>query len=250
MPRSAPSRASPRTQRDSTDFGVQTTRTAVAIFNSRAIWRSNSWPGANLRVPPDRPAVRLDRCHKRGDACFVAASIGDENVGHSCQTSNRNCRRDFATPEGSLTRPAGKRQCAADLLAGSRNSPCKNAGAGPRLYGEHEREGDARSLVGREPLLCRVLSAVAASRAPTTRTAIPQPPPRRTRRPAAGIASCHESGAPSPASRPSAFHRCDVNARRGPLKILLEHQGGMRSISGQIRAACRFDIDLSNRPVF
>ena len=44
MPRSAPSRASPRTQRDATDTGVQTTRTAAAAFSSAAIWRSNSWP--------------------------------------------------------------------------------------------------------------------------------------------------------------------------------------------------------------
>ncbi len=45
MPRSAASRASPRTQRDATETGVQTTRTASADSISASIWSSNSWPG-------------------------------------------------------------------------------------------------------------------------------------------------------------------------------------------------------------
>jgi len=44
-PRSAASRASPRTQRDVTEVGVQTTSTASAAVISASIWSSNSWPG-------------------------------------------------------------------------------------------------------------------------------------------------------------------------------------------------------------
>ncbi|HET7222526.1 MAG TPA: hypothetical protein VFI81_04970 [Rhodanobacteraceae bacterium] len=45
MPRSAASRASPRTQRDATEVGVQITSTAFAASISASIWSSNSWPG-------------------------------------------------------------------------------------------------------------------------------------------------------------------------------------------------------------
>ena len=45
MLRSAASRASPRTQREPTEFGVQTTTTAAAACSSSSIWLSNSCPG-------------------------------------------------------------------------------------------------------------------------------------------------------------------------------------------------------------
>jgi hypothetical protein len=45
IPRSAASRASPRTQRDATETGLQTTSTALAASISASIWSSNSWPG-------------------------------------------------------------------------------------------------------------------------------------------------------------------------------------------------------------
>ncbi|HVU80839.1 MAG TPA: hypothetical protein VHD89_02405, partial [Rhodanobacteraceae bacterium] len=44
-PRSAASRASPRTQRDTTDVGVHTTSTDLAACNSTSISSSNSLPG-------------------------------------------------------------------------------------------------------------------------------------------------------------------------------------------------------------
>jgi len=44
--RSAASRASPRTQRDATEDGVQTTSTALAAFSSSSIWSSNCWPAS------------------------------------------------------------------------------------------------------------------------------------------------------------------------------------------------------------
>ena len=43
-PRSAASRASPRTQRDPVDAGVQTTSTALAALSSASMRSSNSWP--------------------------------------------------------------------------------------------------------------------------------------------------------------------------------------------------------------
>ena len=45
MPRSAASRASPRTQRDTTEVGVHTTSTALAASISMSMRSSNSWPG-------------------------------------------------------------------------------------------------------------------------------------------------------------------------------------------------------------
>ena len=45
FPRSAASRASPRTQRDATEVGVQTTMTALAASISASIMSSNSCPG-------------------------------------------------------------------------------------------------------------------------------------------------------------------------------------------------------------
>ena len=45
IPRSAASRASPRTQRDATEIGVHTTSTALAASISASIWSSNSCPG-------------------------------------------------------------------------------------------------------------------------------------------------------------------------------------------------------------
>ena len=36
----------------------------------------------DLRVPPDRPALRLDRGDQRRDSRLVAAGIGNEDVGH------------------------------------------------------------------------------------------------------------------------------------------------------------------------
>ncbi|HET9835784.1 MAG TPA: hypothetical protein VFP88_05505, partial [Rhodanobacteraceae bacterium] len=45
IPRSAASRASPRTQREATEVGVQITTTALAASISASIWSSNSWPG-------------------------------------------------------------------------------------------------------------------------------------------------------------------------------------------------------------
>ena len=39
--------------------------------------------GINRRIPPDRPALRLDRGHERRDARLVAAGVGNEHVGHA-----------------------------------------------------------------------------------------------------------------------------------------------------------------------
>src|SRR6202034_1945439 len=44
-------------------------------------------PSVNRRVPPDRPALRLDRGHEWRDARLIAAGVGNEDVGHSCCTS-------------------------------------------------------------------------------------------------------------------------------------------------------------------
>ena len=45
----------------------------------------------NLRVPPDGPALRLERSHERGDQGFVLPRIGNENVGQNltCPTPRR-----------------------------------------------------------------------------------------------------------------------------------------------------------------
>jgi hypothetical protein len=72
-PRSAASRASPRTQRESTDFGDQTTTRARACSSSREISESNSSPGeisgshqtdqpsASSATPAARPSTVLTR---------------------------------------------------------------------------------------------------------------------------------------------------------------------------------------------
>src|ERR1022692_2833647 len=39
--------------------------------------------GSNRRVPPNGPALRLDRGHERRDARLVAAGVGNEYVGHA-----------------------------------------------------------------------------------------------------------------------------------------------------------------------
>ena len=44
----------------------------------------------DLRVPPDRPALRLDRRDQRRDASLVAAGIRNEDVSHSPCTCSRN----------------------------------------------------------------------------------------------------------------------------------------------------------------
>src|SRR5688572_673808 len=56
----------------------------------------------DLRVPPDRPALRLDRGHQWRNARLVAAGVGNENVGHAYRAST-------ARPAGTLdpTNPAG-----------------------------------------------------------------------------------------------------------------------------------------------
>ena len=40
--------------------------------------------GGDLRIPPDRPALRLDRRDQRRDERLVAAGVGNEDVGHAC----------------------------------------------------------------------------------------------------------------------------------------------------------------------
>jgi hypothetical protein len=47
-------------------------------------------PRRDFRIPPDRPALRLDCRHQRCHARLVAAGVGNENISHTCQTSDWN----------------------------------------------------------------------------------------------------------------------------------------------------------------
>ena len=64
-------RASPRTQRDPTDFGVQTTTTATARFSSVSICRSNSCPG------------EIPRSHHTDQPCASIAATSGATRGRS-----------------------------------------------------------------------------------------------------------------------------------------------------------------------
>ena len=68
----------------------------------------------DLRIPPDRPALRLDGRDEWRDASLVAAGIRNEDVSHSPYT----CSRSTPGPplRGSLTRSNGRnaRLCVGD----------------------------------------------------------------------------------------------------------------------------------------
>ena len=77
---------------------------------------SKSCPVVDLRIPPDRPALRLDRGDQRRDARLVAAGVGNEDVGHArvqpLQSGSAGCLR-----RNSLTRRGEGRDCG-DIFQG------------------------------------------------------------------------------------------------------------------------------------
>src|SRR6185437_2035807 len=92
----------------------------------------------DLRIPPHRPALRLDRGDQRRDARLVGAGVGNEDVSHGRQLP--------ATVSGAAVFAAARRASAASTMAPQRGSSCSNAKSGSTLaYRSRESVMDAKT---------------------------------------------------------------------------------------------------------
>ena len=160
LPRSAASRASPRTQREPTEFGVQTTSTTLAALSSASMRSSNSCPGA------------ISGSHQTDQPCasIAATSGATRALSLRAYETKTSAMQWNLTPGRRGSRPAGPVAYPRDLARGRRD---RRAPPATRSSGAGRAAGTGIVMPAATSASCTRTASAAADRHPVAEIAGP-----------------------------------------------------------------------------